>query len=66
MLYRIHVPLDNHKGAKSGRLYTCSPEALVSAPEGEFKGLPARAYSVFTPPPTSAEPQAAPDAGAED
>ena len=45
MRYRIHEPLDNYEGAKTGRRYTCTRDALFDAPEGEFKDLPRSAYS---------------------
>lgn len=43
--YRIHVPLQDFEGAKSGRAHTCTRETLIEAPEGEFKELPRGAYS---------------------
>ena len=45
MRYRIHEPLDNYEGAKTGRRYTCTRDAFFDAPEGEFKDLPRSAYS---------------------
>lgn len=44
--YRIHVPLQDFEGAKSGDTYTCSRGATFEAPEGEFKALtPGSEYS---------------------
>ena len=44
--YRIHIPLQDFEGVKSGRTYTCSRGATFEAPEGEFKALtPGSDYS---------------------
>lgn len=43
--YRIHIPLQDHEGAKSDRTYTCTRGATFWAPEGEFKALSRADYS---------------------
>jgi len=53
--YRIHIPLQDFDGAKSGRTYTCSRGATFQAPEGEFKALtPGSEYSRIDAPETQA------------
>jgi hypothetical protein len=45
-VYRIHVPLQDFEGAKTGKTYTCTRDATYRAPEGEFKDLaPGAEYS---------------------
>jgi len=43
--YRIHVPLQDFEGAKTGRTYTCTRGATFTAPVGEFKELNQGDYS---------------------
>jgi len=43
--YRIHVPLQDHEGAKTDRTYTCTRGATFRAPVGEFKDLKRSEYS---------------------
>lgn len=43
--YRIHIPLQDHQGAKSDRTYTCTRGATFWAPVGEFKDLAQGDYS---------------------
>ena len=50
MHYRIHIPLNGYKGAKTDKVYHATREALIDAPEGEFKNLPGGSYSVHKAP----------------
>lgn len=43
--YRIHVPLQDYEGAKTGDTYTCTRGASFRAPVGEFKHLNQGDYS---------------------
>jgi hypothetical protein len=44
--YRIHIPLQDFEGAKTGKTYTCTRGATFKSPEGEFKELtPGTEYS---------------------
>lgn len=38
-VYRIHVPLDDHVGQKTGRVRSCTKGARIEAPAGEFSDL---------------------------
>ena len=45
-IYRLHIPLDDHEGQKSGQTRSCTRGARIEAPEGEFGDLvPGRDYS---------------------
>ena len=45
--YQIHVPLDGYEGAKTGKEYHATREAVIEAPEGEFKNLGSDEYSLL-------------------
>ena len=54
--YRIHTSLQDFEGAKSGRVYTCTREAIYTAPQGEFKELGRQAYSLLGDAPSAEGP----------
>ena len=54
-LYRIHEVVSGYTGAKTGKVYHVTPTALIEAPKGEFKNLPAGAYSLYRAPGKSPE-----------
>jgi len=53
-IYRLHIPLDDHEGEKSGQTRSCTSGARIEAPAGEFSDLqPGRDYSRLDDPDTT-------------